>query len=73
MHLYHPLYGQNYTILKVKTVNSSRIYSIQTDNGVLSVHESWTDKKQQKINVRCRFDALTLKELADLLKHINNL
>jgi len=38
-HPYHPLCGKKYKILKVRTINSSNIYSIQIENNVISVHE----------------------------------
>lgn len=48
------------------------MYSLRTDSGVMSVPESWTDRKtQQKFNPdlhKLPFDAFTLMELAQLLQ-----
>jgi hypothetical protein len=75
-HPFHPLYGQNYTILKVKEVNGLRLYSLHTDSGAICVPESWTDRQvQQNQNLdlhTIHFDAFTLKELAGLLETLDH-
>ncbi|MBC7961170.1 MAG: hypothetical protein H7X94_15020 [Vallitaleaceae bacterium] len=76
IHPFHPLYGRHYNILEVKEVNGSRRYSLRTDSGVLCVPESWTDRqverKQELDSHIIHFDAFTLKELAQLLKTLDD-
>ena len=70
-HPFHPLCGQSYEVLKVKEVNETRLYSLRTDSGVMSVPESWTDRKVQTKSLntpKLPFDAYTLRELAQLLQ-----
>lgn len=53
------------------------MYSLRTDSGVMCVPESWTDRKVQPENVqnsrKIPFDALTLRELAQLIQAIEGL
>lgn len=44
-HPFHPLRGQTFSVLKVRVVNQVRLYSLDTDLGVLSVPEAWTDRQ----------------------------
>jgi hypothetical protein len=75
-HPFHPLYGQDFDILEVKEVNSSRRYSLRTDSGVICVPESWTDRqieqKKESNSHMIHFDAFTLKELAQFLETLDD-
>ena len=44
-HPFHPLRGQTFSVLKVRKVHQVRFYSLDTDHGVLSVPEAWTDRQ----------------------------
>jgi len=74
-HSFHPLRGKSYEVLKVKEVNRQRLYSLRTGSGVVCVPESWTDRKLQPDSIsgpKLPFNAITLKELAQLLLSFKN-
>ena len=66
LHPYHPLFGQSFPILKIRTFNGQRRYSLQADNDVFSVPESWiTDTGQNAFSESC-FDPDSIKSLLEL-------
>ena len=74
IHVFHPLYGKSYKILKIRKMNGIRYYSLFTDPGTICVPESWTDRdEKQKISTdKLYFDAFTLIELAELIQSFDN-
>ena len=75
-HPFHHLSGQSFKILKVKKLNDVRLYSLETDNGVLCVPESWTDRNPLSspsvINLlNSPLDPWLLNELVKLIKTLD--
>ncbi|WDL99362.1 DUF5372 family protein [Alicyclobacillus sp. ALC3] len=71
-HPFHPLHGQTFALLKVKHVNGTALCSLQTDSTVLCVPESWTDWCRVDSQPVTPFNALDLKELAELLQSLDD-
>jgi hypothetical protein len=76
-HPFHHLNSQSFKILKIKKLNGIRLYSIKTDNGVLCVPESWTDRNplSSPSVSNSLFSPLSpwvLKELVKLLKILDD-
>jgi hypothetical protein len=75
-HPFHPLNGQNYTVLKIKDVNGSRLYSLYTDSGVICIPEAWTDRqfqrKQEPDLHMLHYNAFTLNELAQFIQILDD-
>ncbi|QSO48554.1 hypothetical protein JZ786_06110 [Alicyclobacillus mengziensis] len=72
-HPFHPLYGQTFALLKVKHVNGTPLYSLETNFTVISVPESWTDQSHvQDAKPATPFNALDLKELVELLQNLED-
>ncbi|WP_164826811.1 DUF5372 family protein, partial [Paenibacillus alginolyticus] len=68
-HPFHPLQGQSFSLLSIREVNGLRRYSLQTDTGVVCVPETWTNHHAPiTLPPSLSFDLLTLKELAQLLR-----
>ena len=40
-HPFHPLCGQSFPVLKIRSVNGIRRYSLQSGNDIISVPETW--------------------------------
>lgn len=72
-HTFHPLCGQTFTLLKVKEVNGTLRYSLQTDASVICVPESWTAQRPPRHSDTSGmpFDALDLKELVQFLRTLD--
>lgn len=66
LHPYHPLYGQNFPILKIRKVDDQRRYSLRSQDDVFSVPESWVTDTGQNVFSESYFDADTIKSLLEL-------
>lgn len=76
-HPFHHLNGHSFKILKVKKLNGIRLYSIETDNGVLCVPESWTDRNPLSYpsasnSLDSPLTPWVLKDLVKLLKILDD-
>ncbi|WP_169787929.1 DUF5372 family protein [Alicyclobacillus ferrooxydans] len=72
-HPFHPLCGQTFALLKVKHINGTPLYSLQTNSTVISVPESWTDRYRiQDSKPVTPYNALDLKELVELLQNLTS-
>ncbi|MFD1674832.1 DUF5372 family protein [Alicyclobacillus fodiniaquatilis] len=72
-HPFHPLHGQTFALLKVKHVNGIPLYSLQTNSTIICVPESWTDRHRiQDSRPVTPFNALDLKELAELMRDLDD-
>lgn len=71
-HPFHHLNGRSFKILKIKKLNGVRLYSIETENGVICVPESWTDRNPLSspyvTQLNSPLNPWTLKELVKLIK-----
>ncbi|MBS6094189.1 DUF5372 family protein [Enterocloster bolteae] len=70
LHPYHPLLGQSFPILKIRNVNGQHRYSLQSQDDVFSVPESWITDSSQNAFSASYFDTNAIRsllELADLL------
>lgn len=65
-HPYHPLYGQNFPILKTLKVDGQRRYSLRSGDDVFSVTESWVTDTGQNVFSESYFDADIIKSLLEL-------
>lgn len=71
LHPFHPFYGQSFPILKVRKVNGTRRYSLQSGDDVFAVPESWITDTSISDYSESYFDSysvLNLLELAALMK-----
>ena len=66
LHPYHPLYGRSFPILKIRKVNGQRQYSLQSEDDVFSVPESWISDMGQGIFLESCFDTDSIKALLEL-------
>ena len=66
-HPFHPLYGQTFSILKVRRYPAGRHYSLQCENDVICVPESWVTPKTQPA-YESPFDADVIKSLLDFIE-----
>lgn len=66
LHPYHPLYGQSFSILKIRKVNGQLRYSLCSENDTFSVPESWITDTGQNAFAESYFDADTIKSLLEL-------
>jgi len=70
LHPYHPLFGQSFPILKIRKVDSQRRYSLQSEDDIFSVPESWIIDTGQNVFAESYFDTNAIRsllKLADLL------
>lgn len=66
LHPYHPLFGQSFPILKIRKVNGQRRYSLQSEDDVFSVPESWIIDTGQNSFAESYFDTNSIKALLEL-------
>ncbi|MHB1128415.1 MAG: DUF5372 family protein [Bacillota bacterium] len=72
-HPFHPLFGRSFKVLKSKKVNGIHLYSVEVEEGVMTVQENWTDRNpafSPQAKTTLFVLPSTLVELAELLKSI---
>lgn len=70
LHPYHPLFGQSFPILKIRKADGQHRYSLQSEDDIFSVPESWIIDTGQSVFAESYFDTNTIRsllKLADLL------
>ena len=72
LHPFHPLRGQSFPILKIRTVNGIRRYSLQSGNDIFSVPESWLTDMSASEFAGCYFNADAIRELSELAELISD-
>ena len=73
-HPFHPFSNQSLEVLKIKKLNNVRLYSLRTDDGVICVPESWTDRYPPFYQPSdSPFTLTVLKELKELIKILHEL
>jgi hypothetical protein len=68
LHPYHPLLGQSFPILKVRKFNGQRRYSLQSEDDVFSVPESWIMDTSQNPFADEYFDTGSIRYLLELAR-----
>ena len=66
LHPYHPLFGQSFPILKIRKLYGQRCYSLQSEDDIFSVPESWTRDTSQDFFAEAYFDTDSIKLLLEL-------
>ncbi len=74
-HPFHPLKGQHFKILSVKTYNQRDILSLESDKGAFAILREWTNHAdpQPYSILRGSYPILSfphLQQLADLIKQL---
>lgn len=67
LHPYHPLFGQTFPILKIRKVDRQRLYSLQSEDDIFSVPESWTMDTCQNAFAETYFNDDSIKSLLELV------
>lgn len=68
LHPYHPLFGQSFPILKARKFNGQRRYSLQSEDDIFSVPESWIMDTSQNAFADGYFDTDSIRYLLKLVR-----
>ena len=70
-HPFHPLQGKTFKILKIRRYPAGRFISLQSDNDVFCVPESWINPLESYSD-ESPFNAEILRSLLDFVKNHEN-